>query len=66
MPLTFKWHIARCSDTVIKVLLCCVVFQYINVLHSIMESMLYGYQKGLKMELLLLYIAIFINSITMI
>ena len=45
----------------------CVVFQCINVhvLHSIMETMLLWiskYQKGyLKMELLLLYVAIFIS-----
>ena len=44
----------------------CVVFQCINVLHSIiMETMLLWiskYQKGyLKMELLLLYVAIIIS-----
>ena len=36
----------------------------INLLHSIMELMLLWISKRLKMELLLLYIAIFINCIT--
>ena len=41
----------------------CVVFQCINVLHSIMEIMLLWISKCfLKIELLLLYKAIFINS----
>ena len=40
-----------------------VVFQCISVLHSIMELMLPWISKGfLKMELILLYIAIFINT----